>query len=87
MKPKSPWFDAECMQAKRKLKIVRGINYKYTRRPSENVFTSFVDYAKAFDSVCREAMLYKLWNMGINERYFKCIERMYTSSSAKIKLL
>ena len=60
---------------------------KYTSRPGEKLFTCFVDYAKAFDSVCREALLYKLWDMGINGRYFRCLERMYTSSSAKIKLI
>ena len=32
-------------------------------------------------------MLYKLWKMGIQGRFFGCLEYMYTHSSAKIKLL
>ena len=47
----------------------------------------FVDYAKAFDSVCREALLHKLWKMGIRGRFFCCLEEMYKGSTANIKLL
>ena len=47
----------------------------------------YVDYAhKAFDSVCREALLYKLWKMGIQRSFFKCSEFTYQNSSTKVKL-
>ena len=44
-------------------------------------------YNKAFDTVCREALLYKIWQLDITRKFFKCIEHMYSNSSAKIKLL
>ena len=60
---------------------------KYVTQRKRRLYGCFVDYAKAFDSVCREAMLYKLWELGVKGRYFNCIEQMYSHSSAKIKLL
>ena len=60
---------------------------KYVKANKKRVYACFVDYAKAFDTVCREALLYKLWKLGIQGRFFRCIEYMYSNSSAKIKLL
>ena len=60
---------------------------KYVTRSRKRIYSCFVDYAKAFDSVCREALLFKLWKMGIQGRFFKCIEYMYQNSSTKVKLL
>ena len=61
---------------------------KYTHHVERGrLYSCFVDYAKAFDTVCREALLYKLWNMGIKGRFFNCLEFMYRNSKAKVKLL
>ena len=53
----------------------------------KRVYSCFIDYRKTFDTVCREALLYKLFNLGIKGQYFKCLQHMYSSSKAKIKLL
>ena len=53
----------------------------------EYMYACFIDYQKAFDTVCREALLYKLYNLGINGRFFECLKNMYSNSKAKIKLL
>ena len=34
-------------------------------------------HTKAFDTVCREALLYKLWKLGVQGRFFDCMEHMY----------
>ncbi len=60
---------------------------KYVTINKKRLYTCFVDYDKAFDTVCREALLYKLWKLGIQGRFFECVKYMYTHSSAKIKLL
>ena len=60
---------------------------KQVNHCKKRLYTCFVDYAKAFDTVCREALLFKLWKLGINGRFFKCLEFMYSNSTAKIKLL
>ena len=60
---------------------------KYTGQAGGRLHTCFVDYAKAFDTVCREALLFKLWELGIKGNFFKCMNFMYSHSTAKIKLL
>jgi hypothetical protein len=60
---------------------------KHVHHKKERLYACFVDYAKAFDTVCREALLYKLWKFGIRGRFFKCLEHMYSNSNAKVKLL
>ena len=60
---------------------------KYVSVHKKRLYSCFVDYAKAFDTVCREALLYKLWKLGIQGKFFNCLEDMYTNSAAKIKLL
>ena len=61
---------------------------KYTHHVERGrLYSCFVDYAKAFDTVCREALIYKLWHMGIKGRFFNCLEFMYSNSKAKVKLL
>jgi exonuclease III len=53
----------------------------------KRVYSCFIDYRKAFDTVCREALLYKLSRLGIGGRFFNCMHHMYLNSKAKIKLL
>ena len=53
----------------------------------EYLYSCFIDYRKAFDTVCREALLFKLFNLGIKGKFFNCIHHMYTNSKAKIKLI
>jgi hypothetical protein len=60
---------------------------KYVNVSKKRLYSCFVDYAKAFDTVCREALLYKLWKIGIQGKFFNCLKHMYTNSSAKVKLL
>jgi hypothetical protein len=47
----------------------------------------FVDYWKAFDTVCREAFMYKLNHLGIGESFFACLQNMYSNSVTRIKLI
>ncbi|KAL5246686.1 hypothetical protein ACHWQZ_G018788 [Mnemiopsis leidyi] len=60
---------------------------KYVVKGKKRLFTCFVDYRKAFDSVCRDALLYKLSKMGIEGNFFRCINHMYRNSSTRIKLI
>ena len=47
---------------------------------------SFVDFRKAFDSVCREALFYKLSCLGVTGKVFNVLRHMYSSSTGQIKL-
>ena len=53
----------------------------------QRVYSCFIDFRKAFDSVSREALIYKLSTLGIQGRFINCMRHMYANSRAKIKLL
>ena len=60
---------------------------KYTKKLKKRVFACFVDYRKAFDTVCREALMYKLNHLGIGGNFFACLKNMYGNSVTRIKLI
>ena len=60
---------------------------KYVRLGKRRLFACFVDYRKAFDTVCRDALLFKLKQIGIAGNFFQCLNYMYCHSSTRIKLI
>ena len=60
---------------------------KYTKVEKKRLYACFVDFRKAFDSVNREALLYKLGHIGLQGKFLKCIKDMYTKSNTRIKLI
>ena len=60
---------------------------KYVNNKGQRLYSCFVDFRKAFDSISREALLYKLSTLGIDGKFLKCLEHMYKNSKAKIKLI
>ena len=57
--------------------------YKKLKKP---VYAIFVDFKKAFDSVCRQALFYKLSRMGLTGNFYNVLRNMYSNSYAYIKL-
>ena len=57
--------------------------YKRSKTP---VYSVFVDFKKAFDSVSRQALFYKIAKLGITGKFYKILKNMYSNSSAYIKL-
>ena len=57
--------------------------YKKKKVP---VYAVFVDFRKAFDSVCREALFYKIAKLGIQGKMFNTLYHMYNNSTGQIKL-
>ena len=57
--------------------------YKKLKKP---VYAVFVDYKKAFDSVCRQALFYRMTQHGITGKFYKVLRDMYSNSFAYIKL-
>ena len=49
-------------------------------------FLAFVDYKKAFDSVDRSLLLYKLLEIGINGNFFNAISAMFSNPRARVIL-
>ena len=59
---------------------------KYIKQ-GKRLYSCFIDFKKAFDSVQREALLFKLSQLNIKGKFFDCIHHMYSHSTAKIKML
>ena len=57
--------------------------YKKLKR---NVYAVFVDFRKAFDSVCRQALFYKLAQNGVTGKFYNVLKDMYINSYGHIKL-
>ena len=57
--------------------------YKKLHKP---VFAVFVDFKKAFDSVCRQALFLKLAKNGVTGNFYGVLKHMYANSYAHIKL-
>ena len=69
------------------LLTLNAIIEKYVKKEKKRLFACFVDYRKAFDSVCRDALLFKLGNMGLSGNFFTCISHMYNNWSTRVKLI
>ena len=59
---------------------------KYTKVQKVNLMTCFVDLKKAFDTVTRDLLLYKIVKLGVHGKFFAVIENMYDNSVSKIKI-
>ena len=59
---------------------------KYRKRLKKKLFACFVDLRKAFDTVSREYLLYKITNLNIEGKFFNVLKNMYDNSTAKIKI-
>ena len=57
--------------------------YKKLKKP---IYAIFVDFKKAFDSVCRQALFYKMAKLGITGKFYSVLRDMYSNSYAYIKL-
>ena len=53
---------------------------------NSKIFSCFVDFKKAFDSVPRDLLLTKILGMGITGKFFNIIRHIYTSDKACVKL-
>ena len=64
---------------------IKTIIEKY-KKLKKKVYCVFVDLRKAFDTVPRQALLFKLAYMGITGKIFNVIRDMYSSSTMQLKL-
>ena len=56
------------------------------KRVKQKILAVFIDLRKAFDLVCRQALLFKLSCYGVNGGFYKIIKDMYSNSEGHIKI-
>ena len=65
--------------------VIKTLADKY-KHEVKKLFLGFVDFRKAFDTVLRDGLFFKLFSNGINGRFFKVVKRMYGDSEMGVKL-
>ena len=59
---------------------------KYTKQNIAKLFTCFIDFKKAFDSVLHQALFLKLQNLGITGLFYNIVKNMYMDNILRIKI-
>ena len=65
--------------------VLKSLINKYIHKNKNKIYACFVDLRKAFDSVWREALLYKLCKMGVGLHLFKLLKEHYLNTTSSLK--
>ena len=65
--------------------IIHNLVKKFCHGDGSKIYSCFVDFKKAFDSVPRDLLLNKLLNAGVTGKFFNIIRHIYTSDKACVK--
>ena len=66
--------------------IINNLINKTCHKYGKKLFSCFVDFKKAFDSVPRDLMLEKLLRQGITGKFFNIVRGIYTGDQACVKM-
>ena len=66
--------------------IIYNLIRKKCHEQNSKIFSCFVDFRKAFDSVPRDVLLRKILNMGITGKFFNILQNIYTTDKACVKM-
>ena len=65
--------------------ILRTLRDKYANSPKKKLYLAFIDFKSAYDSIWRDALLYKIKKDGIDGLFYKIIRNMYSETKIQIK--
>ena len=66
--------------------VLRTLIEKYTYQSKARLFTCFIDFRKAFDSVLHQALFLKLQNLGISGLFYNIVKNMYLGNKLRIRI-
>ena len=66
--------------------ILNNIIRKYCHKNGSKIYSCFIDFSKAFDSIPRDLLFKKLLKYGVNGRFFNILKNVYNNDKACIKL-
>ena len=66
--------------------IIHNLVKQYCHKKKKMLYSCFVDFKKAFDSIPRDKLFDKLKRYGITGKFFNSIKNMYINDSCKIKI-
>ena len=59
---------------------------RHTHRGSSPLYTCFVDFKRAFDSVWHDGLFYKLRSIGVSEKFYNTVKNMYASTNLSVNV-
>ena len=65
---------------------IKSLVNKYLKSHKKPLYCCFIDFSKAFDTVWRRGMFYKLLKLGTNGNFYKIIKNMYSNTCTSVKL-
>jgi hypothetical protein len=65
--------------------VLKSLINKYIHKNKKKIYACFVDLRKAFDSVWRQALLYKLCKMGVGLHIFKLLKEQNLNTTSSLK--
>ena len=66
--------------------IINNLIRKYSHKNGSKIFSCFVDFSKAFDTIPRDILFKKLYNYGIRGKFFNIIKDIYKNDKSCIKI-
>ena len=64
---------------------LKSIINNYCIKKRKKLYCCFIDFKKAFDSVWREAMLFKLLSLGMGGKFYFLLKNMYLHTQSRVK--
>ena len=61
--------------------ILRTLINKYVKKLKSSLYVCFVDFRKAYDSVWRQALMFKLLSQNVSGMFFKIVKAMYVNNN------
>ena len=66
--------------------VLKTLIDKHTQQGSKHLYTCFVDFRKAFDTVWHIGLLYILRNSGVSDLFYNIIKNMYENTLLSVKV-
>ena len=66
--------------------ILKSLINKYVHKNKKKLYLCFVDLKKAFDSVWREGLLYKMAKLGVGKHFYNTIKNMLSNTKIALKM-
>ncbi|MCG8046148.1 MAG: reverse transcriptase domain-containing protein [Candidatus Thiodiazotropha endolucinida] len=66
--------------------ILKSLVDRHTHKGSLPLFTCFVDFKRAFDTVWHDGLFYKLRKIGLSDKFYHTIKNMYASTKLSVKV-
>ena len=65
---------------------IRAITNKYVQDGESRVYSCFIDFKKAFDTVWHDGLFFKLQQMGVNGNFLGTLRNIYANTECAVKI-